>query len=85
MRILSDYGILNHVLADQSSKSMEDESFKNDILLKKNMFQLKLRGKTQIPHFSTDLTFEELKEHHECPYDQGGYFIINGSEKVLIA
>ncbi|CAB4429708.1 unnamed protein product [Rhizophagus irregularis] len=32
-----------------------------------------------------DLTFEELKDHHECPYDQGGYFVVNGSEKVLIA
>ncbi|KAJ2779787.1 DNA-dependent RNA polymerase II [Coemansia javaensis] len=28
---------------------------------------------------------EELYEQGECPYDQGGYFIINGSEKVLIA
>jgi DNA-directed RNA polymerase II subunit RPB2 len=28
---------------------------------------------------------DELYAHDECPYDQGGYFIINGSEKVLIA
>jgi DNA-directed RNA polymerase II subunit RPB2 len=28
---------------------------------------------------------EALYAHDECPYDQGGYFIINGSEKVLIA
>ena len=32
-----------------------------------------------------DLTDQELFEWGECPYDQGGYFIINGSEKVLIA
>ena len=32
-----------------------------------------------------DLTEQELFEWGECPYDQGGYFIINGSEKVLIA
>lgn len=32
-----------------------------------------------------DLTEGELHNWSECPYDQGGYFIINGSEKVLIA
>jgi DNA-directed RNA polymerase II subunit RPB2 len=43
------------------------------IMLKSSVCQL--RNKTD----------EELFAHDECPYDQGGYFIINGSEKVLIA
>lgn len=32
-----------------------------------------------------DLDDDDLYGWNECPYDQGGYFIINGSEKVLIA
>lgn len=28
---------------------------------------------------------QQLYAYQECPYDQGGYFVINGSEKVLIA
>ncbi|KAI9500454.1 DNA-dependent RNA polymerase II [Coemansia spiralis] len=38
-------------------------------------------------HYCTlhGLKDQELYDLGECPYDQGGYFIINGSEKVLIA
>ena len=32
-----------------------------------------------------DQNDEALFGLNECPYDQGGYFVINGSEKVLIA
>jgi DNA-directed RNA polymerase II subunit RPB2 len=31
-----------------------------------------------------NLSDSELEQVGECPYDQGGYFVINGSEKVLL-
>lgn len=32
-----------------------------------------------------DMKDEDLVRHKECPYDLGGYFIVNGTEKVVIA
>ncbi|KAF2100328.1 putative DNA-directed RNA polymerase II subunit RPB2 [Rhizodiscina lignyota] len=42
--------------------------------------------KSNLCRLSKRITKEEfLAGHNECEYDVGGYFIINGSEKVLIA
>ena len=41
-----------------------------------------LRSNFCLLHGIPAASFYEL---NECPLDQGGYFIINGSEKVLIA
>lgn len=35
--------------------------------------------------FLSGISDSEITERGECVYDQGGYFIINGSEKVIIA
>ncbi len=40
--------------------------------------------KSQFCHLAL-LGPQDLSQIGECSYDQGGYFVINGSEKVLIA
>lgn len=29
-------------------------------------------------------TMEEMAHANECPYDPGGYFVVRGSEKVVL-
>jgi len=29
-------------------------------------------------------TYEELAHMHECPYDPKGYFIVKGTERVVL-
>nr|AJQ24540.1 RNA polymerase II subunit 2 [Claviceps fusiformis] len=62
---------------DDASKS---EDWKNMVFVGK----LPIMVKSKICHLSRE-TDESLFTVNECPYDQGGYFVINGSEKVLIA
>jgi DNA-directed RNA polymerase II subunit RPB2 len=56
-------------------KQMIDQVFigKLPVMLKSKICALRNRSEA------------ELYAFQECPFDQGGYFIINGSEKVLIA
>ena len=67
---------------------VEDEPPKddegNDIGSKVFIGKLPMMLKAKYCHLY-NLKDEELYNFSECPYDQGGYFIINGSEKVLIA
>lgn len=62
---------------DDTGKS---EDWKNMVFVGK----LPIMVKSKICHLSREHE-ESLFMVNECPYDQGGYFVINGSEKVLIA
>lgn len=56
------------------------ENFKDSVFVGK----LPIMVKSKICHLYGE-SDDNLFTVNECPYDQGGYFVINGSEKVLIA
>ncbi|MEM2025296.1 MAG: DNA-directed RNA polymerase subunit B, partial [Desulfurococcaceae archaeon] len=61
---------------------IEGDGFYREMDLK--LMDLPVMLKSEIDMLST-ATPQELVEHGEDPQDPGGYFIINGSEKVLVA
>lgn len=65
---------------DPSQKAKTPEHLRDMIYIGK----LPIMVKSQICHLRGERD-DGLFMLNECPYDQGGYFIINGSEKVLIA
>lgn len=72
------------VLFWQESGEPEDSEPEQDIFIGKVPIMIK----SSTCHLLNDKRFSTERDLHawgECPYDQGGYFIINGSEKVLIA
>lgn len=67
-------------------ESGDDDSGKTGDDWKDMVFvgKLPIMVKSKICHLSREHD-DNLFLVNECPYDQGGYFVINGSEKVLIA
>lgn len=65
---------------DEPEKDMDG----NDIGQRVFIGKLPMMLKAKYCHLR-GLKEQDLYNWSECPYDQGGYFIINGSEKVLIA
>ncbi|CAH8341483.1 unnamed protein product [Eruca vesicaria subsp. sativa] len=72
------------------SKSVTKKGHDGEEVTETQDFSQVFIGKVPIMLRSTYCTLnrnseKDLTELGECPYDQGGYFIIDGSEKVLIA
>ena len=76
----ADAQVIVKVRAYRSGSTNPHDSFSQAVDLGKIPIMLKsmrcnLQGKDE----------DELPRLNECPHDQGGYFVINGTEKVLIA
>lgn len=74
--IVVKYITRNNVTGDET---IEEQLFEN---IKIGAFPIMLHSKLCVLH---DQPFNVLKEMGECPYDQGGYFVIDGKEKVVVA
>ena len=70
-----------HFIFHKSSKSLSNV-VKNFEKVNIGSIPIMIHSKTCILH---NLDSIKLSELGECPYDQGGYFIINGKEKVILS
>lgn len=60
----------------------EETIYKNDKVL---IGKVPVMVRSKFCHLSRMSKQEIVKDARECRYDQGGYFIVNGNEKVLVA
>ena len=65
-------------------KNYENKKNYDKILKNVFLFNLPIMLHSQICKLAT-MTANELRDSGECIFDQGGYFIIDGKEKVIIA
>ena len=71
--------LLKFITREGDSETIQEVQFPN---IKIGAFPIMLHSKLCCLQ---DQAFDVLKEMGECPYDQGGYFIIDGKEKVIVA
>lgn len=77
------YCDIKHIVnvTDEEGGKIEESMMKHDKIFLGEV-PIMLRSDYCSLHDQDDMQLQDLGE---CPYDQGGYFVINGSEKVLIA
>jgi DNA-directed RNA polymerase II subunit RPB2 len=71
---------------DVTTKKINENNQEEDVQTETKLYigriPIMLRSRYCVLNDSTDA---ELVQVGECPFDQGGYFVVNGGEKVLIA
>lgn len=71
--------VVQYVTREGGKEKIEEDYLKN---IKIGALPIMLHSKLCVLN---NQTVDVLKEMGECPYDQGGYFIIDGKEKVIVA
>ena len=76
---------LSSIIVDFRSIITIKEGGDNTIELKSNVISNIVLGKIPIMVGSKYCVLNEKNREDECSFDLGGYFIINGNEKVIIS
>ena len=70
--------VIDYFILDGEERTKISKTFEKVNLGKIPMLQSKLC-------VLNDASFEMRKQMGECPFDQGGYFVIDGQEKVIVS